>query len=202
MRYASLPVHARAVVVAAIALAVLLATGVAADAAAPTKAQLRAALLTKAEMPGWSRSKGVAPGHKTFCNKPRHVEWQTFAGAFFDRPGPSFNDDLVAYSNRTWASRALHEVRRAAHSCSSYPVGGGFTEYLHPVKAPAFGDGTFALREKDWNHVGSPLYCFVVVTRHRQVNLSAGICSFSRPSRSRTVRLVRKAYRREVSVLG
>ena len=179
-----------------------------AHASAPTKKQLTRALLTPAEMTGWQHATAPAPGQKTFCNRGRHVKWQAFAGVSFNRlaakaqQDANFGDELIAYSTSTRASRAFKEVRKAAYSCHSYPVRGGFTEYIQPVAAPTLGAQTFALREKNWNHVGSPYYCLLVVTRHHQVNMSAGLCSFTKPSRSRSMGLIRKAYHHEVKTLG
>ena len=200
--------RARALALCVALGALFFSTIPAAHASAPTKNQLTRALLTPAEMAGWQHATAPAPGHKTFCNRNRHVKSQAFAGVSFNRlaakaqQDANFGDELIAYSTRTRASRAFKEARKAAHSCHSYPAGGGFTEYIQPVAAPNLGAQTFALREKNWNHVGSPYYCLVVVTRHHQVNLSAGLCSFTNPSRSRSMALIRKAYHREVARLG
>lgn len=193
-----------AFVVLSVALAAVVASAaLPASAAAPSNAKLRAALLTRSQMPTWYRGSLPAPGRSSFCDVDRHVRWQSEAGAFFmsRTSDVELDDALIGYPDSTSAHRAYREVQRATYACGSYGIGGGFTMYLRHVPAPALGTEGFALRTKQWNGVGAATYCLRVVLRYRQVTVADGVCSFTPPARYQAMTLIRVAYRAAVSSL-
>jgi hypothetical protein len=189
--------------VAVTTTAIVAMTALPAAAAAPTNTKLRSALLTQSQMTGWYRDSLPAPGRKTFCNVDRHVNWQSYAGAYFSSKTSSaeLDEGLIGYSSSTWARKAFLEVRHASYACASYSIGNGFTIRVSHVSAPNLGAGAFALRTKQWNGVGAPWYCLRVVVRYRQVNHADGFCNFTQPSRHRAMTLIRKAYNTAVGRL-
>ena len=187
----------RFVVAVGIAALAMVVTALPAMATAPTSSELKSALLTRAQMSGWSKFSLPEPEGKSLCNVDRRVMWETYAGAYFENNWPKFfGESLFGYKRGTQAHKAYRDSKAASFACKSFRVDKNSRMSIRHVPAPRIGSEAYAIRTTVKRVGLSPSYCFRVVVRHRQVVHVDLLCSYVvRPSRDRAMRLIRKAYR-------